>query len=415
MVGDWLTEGNGEAGRGKGLRRAALTLAVAMVACGKPAATPEPPAPAGPGYVFYYQGVGGVHRLDARSGADRLLFSIAPSPVASAASPDRSRLAIGYRGADSSRVVVVDVATGAVRRLHAAGRTYRYTLAWSRDGARLAVGYFTERRVGRETLPGAGDIVIASLDGGLTRVGCEASKMVYAWVAADTIVVGDGRELNPVDIRGCRSNASMRLQGKREITFSPDGKRLFYFATGQARRGRRAVASTELYVARYDGTGARRVVGDPYDPQHAQWSPDGSRIAFDVRPPDGPSLRYIAVYDLGQERLRFFPSQTADGTAFDSDPFWAPSGEAQLVHDRILGASARKILRTLALDPSAVQVEPGVLVSGSTLGGTWGWADESHLLVVSDQWVKLVSTSGGLVYQMPGGRTILHAASLVAR
>jgi len=201
-----------------------------------------------------------------------------------------------------------------VRRLHAAGRTYRYTLAWSRDGARLAVGYFTERRVGRETLPGAGDIVIASLDGGLTRVGCEASKMVYAWVAADTIVVGDGRELNPVDIRGCRSNASMRLQGKREITFSPDGKRLFYFATGQVRRGRRTVAATELYVARYDGSAARRIIGDPYDPQQARWSPDGARLAFDVRPPDGPTLRHIAVFDVAQQRVRFFPSRTAEGT-----------------------------------------------------------------------------------------------------
>jgi len=86
-----------------------------------------------------------VHRLDARSGADSMLFPVARPRVASALSPDKSRLAVGYSGADSSRLVVVDVATGSVKRIHATGRTYNYTLAWSRDGTRLAVGYFTER------------------------------------------------------------------------------------------------------------------------------------------------------------------------------------------------------------------------------------------------------------------------------
>src|SRR3989304_3520739 len=222
-------------------------LVVALAAAAGPAPPPPPPAPAGPAYLFYYHDAAGVHRLDARSGADSLLFSIAPPRVARAASPGRAKLSIGHRGPAPSRLRVVDVATGAVRRLHAAGRTYRYTLAWSRDGTRLAVGYFTERRVGRETLPGAGDIVIAS--------------------------GGGGRALHPVAARGCRGDASMRLQGQRDVTFSPDSRRLFYLATGQARRGQRTVAATELHVARYDGSGARRVVSDPYDPQRARWSP----------------------------------------------------------------------------------------------------------------------------------------------
>ena len=165
-----------------------------------------------------------MRRLDASRGTDTMVIPVARPRIAWAASPDRSKLAIGYSGADSSRLVVVDVGTGALTRLHAAGRAYSYSLAWSPDADRIAAGYFTERRVGRQTLPAAGDIAIATLDGRLTRAGCESSKVVYAWVAADTIVVGDGRELNPVDIGGCRSKASVRLQGKRDITFSPDGR-----------------------------------------------------------------------------------------------------------------------------------------------------------------------------------------------
>lgn len=385
--------------------------ALGVAACAKPGPPPMPPGPAGPGYVFYYQDASGVHRLDARSGANSMLFSIAQPRVASAVSPDHSKLAIGYSGADSSRLVVVDVATGAVRRLHAAGRTYRYTLAWSRDGTRLAVGYFTERRVGRETLPGAGAVVMASVDGRLTWVGCEESKIVYAWVAADTIVVGDGRALYPVDVQGCRGDAAMRLRGKREVTFSPDGKRVLYLVTGQARRGQRTVAATELHVARYDGAGARRVMGDPYDPQHARWSPDGSRIAFDVRPPGGRALRHIAVLDVAEQRVRFFPSQTPEGTPRDTHPFWAPAA-ATVVHDRMLGGQTTKILRTLALDPTAVQMEPTVLLSGNPPGTVWGWADQSHLVAVSDQWVKLLSTEGATVYDMPGRKTMLGVAAI---
>lgn len=387
-------------------RRAAI-LAGAVAACAKPA---PPPAPAGPPYVFYYQDGAGVHRLDAGRGADSVLFAVGRPRVASALSPDGTKLAIGYSGSDSARLVVVDVVTGAVRRLHAAGRAHQYTLAWSRDGARLAAGYFTERRAGRETLPGAGDIVIVSLDGRWTRVGCEASKVVYAWVAADTIVVSDGRELNPVDIRGCRANASIRLQGKREVTFSPDGKRVFYLAASRVRQGRRTVTATALYVARYDGSGARRVIGEPYDPRHPRWSPDGARIAFDVRAPQGGrALRHIAVFEAEQQRVRFFPSRTADGSPSDTDPFWAPQG-AVLVHDRTISGHVEKILRTLALDPAAVHVEPTVLMSGGPLGTVWGWADESHVALATERGAALISTAGAVIYELPHGRTLLHVA-----
>jgi dipeptidyl aminopeptidase/acylaminoacyl peptidase len=249
-------------------------------------------------------------------------------------------------------------------------------------------------------------VVIVALDGRIAGVGCEASKIVYAWTSPDTIIVGDGRYLYPVHVAGCRSDASIGLAGKRGITFSPDGKRMFYFGTGQARRGNRTVAVTELYLANSDGTRTRRIIGDPYDPQHAVWSPDGTRLAFDVRPPNTAALRHIAVYDLTQQRVRFFPSQTAEGTPRDANPYWA-STDAGLVHDRTIGGKTEKILRTLALDPSVVQTEPIVLTSGAPVGVAWGWADPSHLVLTSSQWIRLVGTDGTVTYSLPAGRTVL--------
>ena len=398
----------GEALERVAVRRSTWTVGLAALnwaACAPKPPAP-PPAPGGPAYLFYYQDGAGVHRLDARSGRDTVLFAVARPRLSGALSPDNGSLAIGYAGADSARVVVVDLARGSVRRLQAAGKSYVYSLAWSPDGRRLAVGYYTEQRVGAETLPARGDVVIVTPGAAVTRVGCEASKIVYAWIATDTIVVGDGRDLYPVDIAGCRSDASIRMAGKRSITFAPDGRHLFYYGSGQVRRGNRTVATGELYVANSDGSRARRIIGDPYDPQHAAWSPDGSKLAFDVRPPNTAALRHIAVFDLAQERVRFFPSQTAEGTPRDASPFWAPTG-AGLVHDRTISGKTDKILRTLALDPSVVQTEPTVLVSGAPVGTAWGWADASHLVVTSSQGIKLVGMDGSLTYALPGGRTLL--------
>ncbi len=393
--------------RGAGL---ALASVLATGACARgPAPAPVPPAaPAGPSFLFYYQDAGGIHRLDARTARDTLLIPGARQPTASALSPDTALVAIGYAAADSARLVLVDVASGSVRPIHAAPRTYRYTLDWSPDGSQLAAGYFTERRAGNLIVPSRGGIFVVGRGEGARRsVGCESSTMVYAWVAPDTIVVGDGRAIYPVSVRGCRSEAAFSLLGKRDLAFSPDGRRLLYFTTAPVREARRTVQATELYVADRDGSRARRIIGHPYDPRRARFSGDGQRVAFDVRPPEAPSLRYIAVYDIAQARVRFFPSETADGRPRDSDPVWVPAGGAQLVHDRVLGSTAQKVLRTLALDPSVVQTQPRVLLSGPPLGTTWGWADPSHLLVVSDQWIKLIATDGAETYTLPAGLTLL--------
>ena len=211
-----------------------LTLAAVLAAgaCARgPTPSPVPPvppaAPGGPAFLFYYQDAAGVHRLDARTARDTLFIPGARQPIASALSPDTAVLAIGYAAADSARLVLADVASGSVRPIHAAPRTYRYTLAWSPDGSQLAAGYFTERQAGNLVVPSRGGIFIVGRgEGGRRSVGCESSTMVYAWVAPDTIVVGDGRAIYPVSVRGCRSEAAFSLLGKRDLAFSPDGRRL---------------------------------------------------------------------------------------------------------------------------------------------------------------------------------------------
>jgi dipeptidyl aminopeptidase/acylaminoacyl peptidase len=380
--------------------RATCACGAALLAACGPKAAPPPPAPAaaGPALVLYYADGAGVHRLDARSGTDSLYFRAGRSRLTSALSPDHAKLALGLDAPDGARLVIVDAATGAVSTVHTAGRGYTYTLAWSPQGDRLAFGYSAGA--------GRGDVLVTTPGGKPQPVGCGASKLVFGWTSADTIVVGDGRDLFPVDVQGCRGKGVIYGAGKRDITFSPDGKRLFYYGSARARRGARSVQANDLFVATSDGVGGRRVVGPEYDPRDAEWSPDGSRLVLDVQSPDTASLRYIALYDVGQQRLRFFPSHTPDGVPRDTDPHWAPDG-TQVVHQRAVGQEHDLILRTLAQDPTAVHVEPTVLLSGPSVGSVWGWVDDTRMVVVSDQETRILTKDGTVAYTRPGVRDVL--------
>lgn len=371
--------------------------AAALVACGPKAAPPSPVA-AGPALILYYADAAGVHRFDARTGADSLYFRVGRSRVTSVVSPDGARLALGLAGSDGARLVVVDAASGRITEVHRAGRGYAYTLAWSPSGDHLAFGYAAQNGRGA---PVRGDIMVTALDGKLQRVGCGASKLVFAWTSRDTIVVGDGRNLFPVDVHGCRGNGVIYGTGKRQLTFSPDGKRLFYYGVTRVRRGGRSVQANELFIATSDGVDERRIVGAAYDPRHAQWLPDGSQLVLDVQSPNAASERYIALYDVVHQRLRFFPSHTPAGVPRDTDPRWAPNG-TEVVHQRVLGQEHDLILRTLAQDPTAVHVEPTVLLSGPSVGSMWGWVDDRRMVIVSGQGIKILTTDGAVVYTLPG-------------
>ena len=165
------------------------------------------------------------------------------------------------------------------------------------------------------------------------------------------------------------------------------------------------------FLAASDGLNERRIIGAAYDPRNVQWSPDGSRLVLDVQSPDDPSLRYIALYDVVQQHLRFFPSHTPQGVPRDTDPRWAPNG-TEVVHQRRLGQERDLILRRLAQDPTAVHVEPTVLASGPSVGRVWGWVDDRRMVVVSEQAIKILTTDGTVVYSLAGHRDVLAVTAV---
>lgn len=389
-----------------------LGAVFAAASCARaPSVAPVPAFPAGAPYVIYSSDGAAIYRTDTRVGADTVIALLGRDSVAAAASPDRSVLALGYSARDSARLIAIELATGARTTLHTAPAGYLYTLAWSPDGSSLALGFNTARRRGGRSIPERGDILIWSRGGSLRRVGCSVSKIVYHWLADGNLVVSDGLNHYVVDPRSCRTLATVRGEGKRDVSFSPDGERFLYFASRRMRdpKARRTVTVTELRIAGVRGGEDVRVVGEGYDPRRARWSPDGTKVVFDVASPEQPGIRHIALFDRESRRVQFFPSRTARGTPSDTDPHWSPAGD-RIVHDRFYGDLGEKVVRTLETDPSAVRVAPLALLSGAAteIGKTWGWSTPRHLVVELENAIKVLDLDGGANYTLPARRVVLY-------
>jgi hypothetical protein len=99
----------------------------------------------------------------------------------------------------------------------------------------------------------------------------------------------------------------------REPGISPDGRSVAFTRSVDGHR--------QLFKANTDGTGLTQLTTDAVDHHRPAWSPQGNRIAYDVRVsgdpdvPDGPQVR---IHDLGTG------SQTAVPQGTGTDVAWQP-------------------------------------------------------------------------------------------
>jgi Tol biopolymer transport system component len=82
---------------------------------------------------------------------------------------------------------------------------------------------------------------------------------------------------------------------------SPDGSSIAFVG---ARSGDAGFETNDVYVARPDGTGARKIA-DVVRPEYPRWSPDGSQIAYSA------DVAGIQIVDVGSGDVQ--PVDGADG------------------------------------------------------------------------------------------------------
>jgi Tol biopolymer transport system component len=258
--------------------------------------------------------------------------------------------------------------SGQTRLLAALGDGVDYSLpAWSPDGTRIAFTTWTN-------------------DGGVAQNIKVTDQIASIWTAA-----ADGSDRRAV-ITVADADAWIPA-------WSPDGAWLTYTVTphatttsspgepqanpapGQVGPPSGAASGSQVWIAKADGTVARRLTAEGIDATGAAWSPDGTRIAFVAGASNvEPDIHVATVTDAGLTDERVVGAERGN----DWGPAWSPDGASiAFVSDRsgndevwivgVAGGEARKLTESTAND-----WVPVFAAGGTRIGGT-------RILFVSDR------------------------------
>jgi Tol biopolymer transport system component len=270
--------------------------------------------------------------------------ALALAPAAQAAFPGRDGLIAFTRakGSKPSQLYLVRSDGRGLRRIthrrHGAGGA-----SWSPDGRRILFAS-TPRRGGVQ-------VFVKRLGGGVRQITRGRDTYAYpAWspsgkriVAVRGHVARDGFQYESVvTMRADRSRKRAIYSGGRLSTaypaWSPDGKSIAFVHTDIGGTG----ADPSVYLVPAAG-GAARQVTDVGSQDQPDWSPDGRLIAYAYGSVLAPEeIRVIRADRTGDAPV------TADPSASDSTPAWAPSG-------RRLAISRRGRIWTVAPDGSGMR------------------------------------------------------------
>jgi Tol biopolymer transport system component len=133
-------------------------------------------------------------------------------------------------------------------------------------------------------------------------------------------VRGDRTSLGHVWRTRANGSAIRMTSGVKEDypDWSPDGREIAFVGWNPVPPG--AGAETDIFVARLDGSGRRRLTRNSareYDPD---WSPTGKRLAYSSGGPQGLDLFVIDMSGHNRRRLTRTPNRC------EAQPDWSPDG-----------------------------------------------------------------------------------------
>jgi Tol biopolymer transport system component len=176
--------------------------------------------------------------------------------------------------------------------------------------------------------------------------------------------VGAGNEIWTMDRDGQNQRQVFAGEGIGGTpAYSPSGDQIVFDAVVDG--------ATDLFVMNADGRGRRQLTETPVDERMPEWSRDGSRVYFSVRPPEqGPSKVYRVNVDGSQRTL------VSGENWSDIYPRPAPVGNALLTTGRRVNGPFNQIL--MRADETA---EPVDLTDRATPNYNAAWSPDGKRIV----------------------------------
>jgi TolB protein len=289
-------------------------------------------------------GSDGIHLIRPTGGEERV---VAPGAGLGAPvwSPAGLRLAVVTEAEPGTETLtVLDLSEGTRHDL-LGGARYANP-AWSPDGHVLAYALYTGS--------GGWEIHTIRLDGTGDRHIAHGWRAVWSPDGRHLAVIGDvnpGVSLTVIDADG---SGVVSLSGNTfdNASWSPDGRGVAFVENFR-----------DVYFARADGSGRRRVTHEPSGSrvEHAQWSPDGRRILYEASHAQNDEDLYALASNGGGVR-----PLTRNGVD-DFDPAWSPDGtEIVFVKQRRVDSISNIVVTDAAGKNARV-----LMVGGSNSSPSW--------------------------------------------
>jgi Tol biopolymer transport system component len=239
-------------------------------------------------FTSFRHGRGDIYVVNADgSGEQRLTTNPAHDDLATW-SPDGSRIAFSSLRDGNFEIYVMN-ADGTGQTRLTTDPEDDFSPSWSPDGRRIAF---------RSNRDSNGEIYVMNVDGtGQTRLTFNtASDHSPAWGPNGQIAFVSTRQGNGIyvmnddgtDVRRVTTFAPNRNEYRPN--WSPDGSKIAFQADRDI-----PIGNTEIYVMNADGTGQQRLTDYPGHDDWPDWSPDGGQIAFSR----GASFLTPEVYVMG--------------------------------------------------------------------------------------------------------------------
>jgi len=399
------------------LPRAVLALAGAALGCaaGQPTSQPSPEAVAtaaplpGDNYAFVYEAGGNLRHVDTRSGVPERVLGESSQVLLAIPSPDGRRAAVALSRGAQSAVRVFDAEFGSAIDVYDRAAGAEFTMRWSADGARLGVGV-------RER--GRGAIVVLEADGTVRDIGCRASDRFEAWRTPEEVLVRGETSFYVVRTSDCGTLATVGLAGMRDPAYARDGSRLAYFQDRSVRFPNRTEPEIipELWIARFDGAGARVIADYQSRPRQAVWSPDGAHIVYEVVSRRWANTTHLVTYEPSTDAYAYIAQEMELGVPNDFGACWSSDGR-RFAHDRTYARSTgtrsyttRQVVvregttERVVLD-EVIDVPPAQVVADPP--ARCRWMDDRYLLVDTRQGQRVVDVDDGETFSVPPGRRVL--------